>query len=59
MVESNKEHGEGRSDVVVYDSIDGRVVIFEAKYSKTINAMDQGLSAASNRIDEPDVYKRV
>ena len=32
MVESNKEHGEGRSDVVVYDSIDGRVVIFEAKY---------------------------
>lgn len=37
MVESNKEHGEGRSDVVVYDSIDGRVVIFEAKYSKTID----------------------
>mgnify|MGYP002544061783 CR=1 FL=1 len=36
MVESNKEHGEGRSDVVVYDSIDGRVVIFEAKYSKTM-----------------------
>ena len=26
MVDSNKEHGEGRSDVVVYDSINGRVV---------------------------------
>lgn len=25
MVDSNKEHGEGRSDVVVYDSINGRV----------------------------------
>ena len=31
MVDSNKEHGEGRSDVVVYDSINGRVAIFEAK----------------------------
>ena len=35
VVESNKEHGEGRSDVVVYDPEEGRVAIFEAKYSKT------------------------
>ena len=52
MVESNKEHGEGRSDVVVYDSIDGRVVIFEAKYSKTIDAMDQDCQAAIKQIDQ-------
>ena len=52
MVESNKEHGEGRSDVVVYDPIDGRVVIFEAKYSKTIDAMDQDCQAAIKQIDQ-------
>ena len=52
MVESNKEHGEGRSDVVVYDSIDGRVVIFEAKYSKTIDAMDQDCQAAIKQINQ-------
>ena len=52
MVESNEEHGEGRSDVVVYDSIDGRVVIFEAKYSKTIDAMDRDCQAAIKQIDQ-------
>ena len=35
MVDSNKEHGERRSDVVVYDSINGRVAVFEAKYTKS------------------------
>ena len=30
-VESNREHGEGRSDMVVYDEENSRVVIFEAK----------------------------
>lgn len=29
MVDSNKEHGEGRSDVVVYDPINGRVAILK------------------------------
>ena len=29
MVESNKEHGEGRSDVVGYDSMNARVAIFK------------------------------
>ena len=45
-------YGKGRSDVVVYDSIDGRVVIFEAKYSKTIDAMDQDCQAAIKQIDQ-------
>ena len=34
-VDSNKEHGEGRSDVVVLDPEGDRVAIFEAKYSRT------------------------
>ena len=34
-VESNREHGEGRSDVVVYDSENGRVAVFEIKYEQT------------------------
>ena len=40
MVDSNKEHGEGRSDVVVYDSINGRVAIFEAKYTKALENLE-------------------
>lgn len=34
-VESNKEHGEGRSDIVVQDYTEDRVAIFEVKYSKS------------------------
>ena len=29
VVQSNKEHGEGRSDIVVLDSRNGRVAVFE------------------------------
>ena len=32
-VESNKEHGEGRSDIVVKDTRNFRVAVFEIKYS--------------------------
>ena len=31
VVESNKEHGEGRSDIVIYDDYKGKIAIFEAK----------------------------
>ena len=34
MVDSNKEHGGRAGDVVVYDFINARVAIFEAKYTK-------------------------
>lgn len=51
MVESNKEHGEGRSDVIVYDSAGGRVVIFEAKYSKTLENMPKECDKALQQID--------
>ena len=41
-VDSNKEHGEGRSDVVVLDVEGDRVAIFEAKYSRSQDSMSKG-----------------
>ena len=37
-VESNREHGEGRSDIVIYNDVMGQVAVFEAKYSKSIGS---------------------
>lgn len=51
-MESNKEHGEGRSDVVVYDSVNGRVAIFEAKYSKTLQDMTEDCKRAIRQISD-------
>lgn len=51
MVESNREHGEGRSDVVVYDAANGNVAVFEAKYSKKLEAMDADCDVALCQID--------
>ena len=48
MVESNKEHGEGRSDVVVYDSMNARVAIFEAKYSKSREEHGSGIATGQS-----------
>ena len=50
-VQSNKEHGEGRSDVVVSDSKNGRVAVFEAKYSKTLKQLEEDCSAAVKQIE--------
>lgn len=50
VVESNKEHGEGRSDVVVHDSENGRVAIFETKYSKRMENMDRDCDKALQQI---------
>lgn len=52
MVDSNKEHGEGRSDVVVYDSINGRVAIFEAKYTKALENLEHECDVALQQIDD-------
>lgn len=51
-VESNKEHGEGRSDIVVYDSVNGQVAVFEAKTSKTMDAMSRDCEDAIRQIDD-------
>ena len=52
IVESNKEHGEGRSDVVVYDTENSRVAVFEAKYSKSLEQMESDCDAALQQIEE-------
>lgn len=52
MVDSNKEHGEGRSDVVVYDPINGRVAVFEAKYTKNMENLESECDKALHQIDE-------
>ena len=52
IVESNKEHGEGRSDVVVSDTINARIAIFEVKYSTALEKMSAACDAALRQIDE-------
>lgn len=52
MVESNKEHGEGRSDVIVTDPRGGKVVVFEAKHSKNLENLERDCQLALDQIDE-------
>ena len=52
MVDSNKEHGEGRSDVVVYDPINSRVAVFAAKYTKSLDKLESECDAALQQIDD-------
>ena len=52
IVESNREHGEGRSDIVVYDTEEARVAVFEAKYAKKLEDMDRECEDALTQIDE-------
>lgn len=56
-VDSNKEHGEGRSDVVVLDPEGDRVAIFEAKYSRTQDAMSKDCAAALEQIEDQQYAK--
>ena len=56
-VDSNKEHGEGRSDVVVLDPEGDRVAIFEAKYSRTQDAMPKNCAAALQQIEDRQYAK--
>lgn len=51
-VDSNKEHGEGRSDVVVCDTINGRVAIFEAKRAMTLGDLESACDKALRQIDQ-------
>ena len=50
-VESNREHGEGRSDIVVYDEENSRVVIFEAKVAKSLDELPKACDAALHQIE--------
>lgn len=57
IVESNKEHGEGRSDVVVYDPVESRAAVFEAKYSKALKDMETSCEEALMQINK-QMYAR-
>ena len=52
VVESNKEHGEGRSDIVIYDDYEGKVAIFEAKKSRNPEDMILDCEKAIKQINE-------
>ena len=51
-VESNREHGEGRSDIVVYDTMNGRVAVFEAKLSRSVDRMEVDCDTALAQITD-------
>ena len=50
-VESNREHGEGRSDLVVSDPAHGRTAVFEVKYSHTAAGLEGRCEEALRQID--------
>ena len=50
-VESNREHGEGRSDIVVNVEENSRVVIFEAKVAKSPEELPAACDAALSQIE--------
>lgn len=52
MVESNREHGEGRSDVIIYDFPQSRIAIFEAKHSNESKNLEKDCERAICQIDE-------
>lgn len=51
-VESNREHGEGRSDIVVKDYAGDRVAVFEVKYSKRLKDLTEDCEKAIRQIDD-------
>ena len=52
VVESNREYGDGRSDVVVKDIRNGRIAVFEAKYAKTLNKLQDACDLAIDQINK-------
>ena len=56
-VESNREHGEGRSDIVMYHPDRPQVVLFEAKYAKTLHGLEASCAAALEQIEDRQYAK--
>ncbi len=51
-VESNREHGEGRSDVIVFDKNNARLAIFEVKCVKSMDGLPAACEAALGQIED-------
>ena len=65
-VESNREHGKGRSDVIVFDKHKREIVIFEVKHSDSYANLEKDCDQALEQIniqkydiDFLRVYKKV
>ena len=56
-VESNREHGEGRSDIVVFHPDRPQIVLFEAKYSKKLDGLEESCAAALQQIEDRQYAK--
>ena len=52
VVESNREHGEGRSDIIVQDYAGDRVAVFEVKYARTQESLAKSCEEAIMQIDK-------
>ena len=51
IVKSNREHGDGRSDVVVQDYDGNRIAVFEVKYSHRLEDLPYDCERAIKQID--------
>lgn len=51
IVKSNREHGDGRSDVVVQDYDGNRIAVFEVKYSRRLEDLPYDCERAIKQID--------
>lgn len=51
VVESNKEHGLGRSDIVIKDKRNRQAIVFECKIAKSFDEMDQKCKEALDQIN--------
>lgn len=51
VVESNREHGEGRSDIIVQDYSGDRMAIFEVKYARSQEGLEKACYEAITQIN--------
>ncbi|MBS4880933.1 MAG: AAA family ATPase [Firmicutes bacterium] len=56
-VESNREHGEGRSDIVMYHPDRPQVVLFKAKYAKRLGGLQKSCAEALQQIEDRQYAK--
>lgn len=52
VVESNREHGEGRSDIIVQDYSGDQAAVFEVKYAKSQEGMAKSCEEALAQMDK-------
>ena len=56
-MDSNREHGEGHSDVVVQNSTKAKVALFKEKYAKTLGGLETSCDAALQQIEDRQYAK--